>query len=185
MISEITKEKLWMVLTAVLLIILAVFIYLYFIRQPEPKKILGKPVPAFSAPELYHPYTPFTDATLDHKVDLIIFWNSSCQACMEEHDLLMYIASTHLVTLYGIDFKDNSKAAKAYLHKNGNPYKAIAVDSKGRIGLLINLQRVPEVFVIDKNGVIRDDIAGPVTPVIWFNHLVPEINKLNKEKPHN
>lgn len=184
MISEITKEKLWMLATAILLIILAVFIYLYFVNTPTSKKIIGQPVPAFSAPKLYHPYTPFTESSLDHNVDLMIFWNSSCQACMEQHDLLMYIASTQLVTLYGIDFQDHSDSAKAYLKKHGNPFHDIAVDSEGHIGLLVNLHSVPEVFVVDKNNVIRDKIAGPISPTIWFDRLIPEINRLSQEKSH-
>lgn len=182
MISQITKEKLWIAVVAILLFIIAIVIYFYYVSSPEPKKEIQHRLPAFAVPELFHPDTFFRNKTLDNKVDLVIFWNSSCQACMEENNLLMYIASTHLVTLYGIDYKDNSNKAKAYFKKHGDPFKAIAVDSKGHIGLMMHVQNTPETFVIGKHGVIKGEFSGPITPIIWFNELMPEINKLDKAK---
>jgi cytochrome c biogenesis protein CcmG/thiol:disulfide interchange protein DsbE len=176
--EQITKEKIYMIFPAILLVIIAILIYYRFVHMPSKKSPVNEHMPQISAPLLLRPNEQMTNNSLGGKVDLIVFWQSNCVQCKEEHELLMYIATSHLVTLYGIDFKDNPNKARAYLKAAGNPYKAIAIDHDGRIGLLLNLQTVPEAYLVDKHGVIRDVIPGPITPIIWFDRLQPEIEKM-------
>jgi cytochrome c biogenesis protein CcmG, thiol:disulfide interchange protein DsbE len=39
----------------------------------------------------------------------------------------------------------------------------------------------PEMFVVDKKGVIRHKLLGPVDQDIWLNEILPLIQKLEAE----
>lgn len=179
--DQITKEKIYMIFPAVLLAIIAILIYLRFVHVIDTKAPNNEQLPQLMVPLLFHPDKDLTNGIFDGHVGLIVFWQSDCEKCKEQHELLMYIANSHLVPIYGIDYEDSPSKAKAYLESQGNPYQAIAVDSSGRVGLLLNLQSIPETYVVDKTGRIRDMVPGPLTPIIWFDRVKPEIEKLKSE----
>ena len=64
--------------------------------------------------------------------------------------------------LVGINYKDRPEDAKAWLAELGNPYKTIAVDAHGRTGIDFGVYGVPETYLIDKQGVIRQKRTGPL-----------------------
>lgn len=180
--QDTTKEKLAFLLIPVCaIIIIAIIIYIYYVQPPKPIQSLGQTLPQLSAPELLSPDKQFSNALLDHRIELISFWSSDCKDCEEQQNLLMFLASAHLVAIYGIDFQDSSKKAKKFLMKHGDPFKAIAVDKNGRIGILLGINTIPETFLVDQHNKVRDEIIGPITPIIWFDRLKPEIENLRKK----
>ncbi len=171
------------------LIPLAVFlvIVLFLARglKIDPKKVpsplIGKPAPHFELPALYDPAEKITPEKLRGKVWLLNVFASWCVSCRAEHQVMKGFVRMGLAPVYGLNYKDEAKDAKAWLQALGNPYKAVIVDRQGNAGIDWGVYGVPETFIIDKKGIIRDKIIGPVTDEIVKDRLVPLITKLNGE----
>lgn len=146
-----------------------------------PSPFINKPAPPFSLPTLYYPEKLTNNRDFVGHITLLNVWASWCYACAEEHEYLVELAKNEYVTLYGLDYKDDETAAKKWLAKHGNPYKTIAVDRLGKTGIDWGVYGTPETFLIDKNGLIRFKLVGPVTQEIWQQQFEPLIQKIRKE----
>ena len=71
--------------------------------------------------------------------------------------------------------------AKQWLTQFGNPDVFSLADIDGRVGIDYGVYGVPETFVIDKQGVIRHKVIGPVTPAILAECLTPLTELLRKD----
>jgi cytochrome c biogenesis protein CcmG/thiol:disulfide interchange protein DsbE len=118
------------------------------------------------------------------KVWLLNVWASWCVSCREEHPVLVEFSKQGVVPIIGLNYKDVRQDGNDWLATLGNPYQVSAFDNTGRVGIDFGVYGVPETFVIDKQGVIRDKQTGPVTPEIIQNKLLPLIKKLNAEPQH-
>jgi cytochrome c biogenesis protein CcmG, thiol:disulfide interchange protein DsbE len=159
---------------------LAVFLGAGLKLKPSevPSPFIGKPAPAFTLPVLADPSRQVSAAELKGQVWLLNVWASWCVACRDEHPLLVELAKTYPVPIYGLNYKDEPGAAKEWLLKMGDPYKASLMDSKGAVGLDYGVYGVPETFVIDAQGIVRFKHIGPVTPDVWRNKLEPLLKQL-------
>ena len=72
--------------------------------------------------------------------------------------------------------------ALQWLATLGNPYTAVAVDTKGMAGIDWGVVGVPETFVIDKKGIVRYKFTGPVYANAVDEILIPLIDKLRAEE---
>jgi cytochrome c biogenesis protein CcmG/thiol:disulfide interchange protein DsbE len=91
------------------------------------------------------------------------FWGSYCAPCKEEHPVLMDMAAQG-VEIVGLLFKDpDPDAARAILKNDGNPFRQVAVDPDGDLGLDVGISGVPESFLIDASGTIVKTIRGPLS----------------------
>lgn len=145
-----------------------------------PSPLINKPAPAFELPALLTPGHLNTQIFIG-KVSLLNVWATWCYACAQEHDDLLKIANSHDVILFGLDYKDDSTAAKNWLRDHGNPYQAVAFDVNGDTAIDWGVYGAPETFVIDKKGIIRYKQIGPITPEIWEHELKPLITKLQAQ----
>lgn len=143
-----------------------------------PSPLIGKPAPAFSLPELGEPSGKFSTEQMKGKVWLLNVWASWCSACREEHPVLVELAKSGQVELYGLDYKDTDADGLAWLQQGGNPYRATAVDADGRVGIDYGVYGVPETYLIDRAGIIRYKQTGPVTREVWNEKLLPLIKGL-------
>ena len=109
-----------------------------------PSPLVGKPAPAFTAPLLSDSSNTFNTADMKGKVWLLNVWASWCEACRDEHPVLVAIAKTGIVDTYGLDYKDTDLEAQAVIDANGNPYKKIATDVEGKIAIDYGVYGVPE-----------------------------------------
>jgi cytochrome c biogenesis protein CcmG/thiol:disulfide interchange protein DsbE len=128
-----------------------------------PSPFINKPAPSFKLSQLHDFQASFTPEEMKGKVWLLNVWASWCVACRAEHPLLMEMARRAEVPLYGLNYKDAPKDAKQWLQQHGNPYKLSVVDFDGRVGIDYGVYGVPETFVIDKQGIIRHKVIGPVS----------------------
>ena len=112
------------------------------------------------------------------KVTLLNVWASWCVSCRQEHPLLVELARKGSVQVYGLNYKDTRQDARRWLASFGDPYVASAFDEDGRVGIEWGVYGVPETFVIDRKGVIRHKLTGPVTPENWAKTLQPLIQRL-------
>lgn len=163
-------------------VLLAGFLAVGLKRDPRevPSPLIDKPAPTFSLPVLDAPDQRVAAADLRGQVWLLNVWASWCVACRQEHPLLVELAKTGQVKMYGLNYKDKREDAMAWLDKLGNPYIQSASDTEGLVGIDFGVYGVPETFVIDKQGVIRHKHIGPVTAEALRDTLLPLVAKLEK-----
>ncbi len=147
--------------------------------QEVPSPLVGKPAPAFSLPVLDAPDQRMTAQDMRGQVWLLNVWASWCVACRLENPAMLQAADTKAVPIYGLNYKDKAPDALAWLEKFGNPYVKSLFDAKGLTGIEYGVYGVPETFVIDKQGVIRHKVIGPLTPETLRDTVMPLVRKLN------
>jgi cytochrome c biogenesis protein CcmG/thiol:disulfide interchange protein DsbE len=168
-----------------LVVFAAVFVFLLIGLKLNPREVpsplIGKPAPAFQLAQLNEPDKMIGQRDMLGKVWLLNVWASWCVSCREEHPILMEFSKRDIVPIVGLNYKDVRKDGTEWLSKFGNPYVVSAFDKDGRVGIDFGVYGVPETFVIDKKGMIRDKQIGPVTSEVIQNKLLPMIQKLNAE----
>lgn len=144
-----------------------------------PSPLIDKPAPAFNLQTLDTPSRLLSPKDMRGQVWLLNVWASWCSGCREEHPVLVELAKTGTVPIYGLDYKDQPDDARRWLESFGNPYTAVVSDLDGRTGIEFGVYGVPETFVIDKAGIIRYKQIGPITPQVLQETILPLVKKLN------
>lgn len=134
-----------------------------------PTALAGQPLPEFRLPRLDG--GEMTQADLKGPL-LLNVWATWCPACYEELPYLQQLAGQG-VAIVGINYKDDSTAARKFLAQRGSPYRAVIVDAEGKLGLDLGVYGAPETFVVDAQGLIRHRIAGVVTPENFAQDIAP------------
>lgn len=164
------------------LIIFAVIIsFLWKGLQKDPHELpsvlIGKAVPAFNYPSLMHAGKVVTEQQFKGHVSLLNVWATWCITCRAEHSVLMDIANSGAVMIYGLNYKDDPVAAKQWLKTYGNPYQDIIIDNRGTLAIDLGVYGSPETFIIDSHGIIRYKYIGAISPDVWRDKLLPEVKK--------
>ena len=63
-----------------------------------------------------------------------------------------------------IAVRDTPGAITAFLNQHGDPYARIGSDPQSQAQIALGSSGVPETFVVDGKGVIRQQYIGPLTP---------------------
>src|SRR3989344_1248123 len=160
------SKYLFLLIPLIFFISLSLFLWRGIGKDPYalPSALIDKKLPDFQAAVLFHPSAPTSAKSFLGHVSLINVFATWCVSCHVEHSILMEIAKSHQVTLVGLNYKDDQKAAKTWLTQYGNPYQAIIVDPKGDIAINFGVYGTPETFLVDKKGIIRYKYLGPVSP---------------------
>lgn len=105
----------------------------------------------------------------DYEGDIVVvnFWASWCLNCRVEHDALNQAAAGYEdlgVTFVGIAYKDDLAASRAFLDElgRGDPY-VYGVDEGSRVAVEFGVLGLPETFFIDREGIIRGKVSGPLS----------------------
>ncbi len=175
------KRAHWRSLPFLVFAVLVIFFWRGLSLDPHelPLAKLGKPLPPFQLLALMEGNPAFTPALLRGHVTLLNVWASWCAACTDEQFFLMQLAREGVV-IYGLNYKDNPKEARAWLGEWGNPYKSVGVDVDGKVAIDLGVYGAPETFLIDKVGIIRYRHAGILTEDIWKREFVARIQLLEK-----
>ncbi len=149
-------------------------------RDPSvvPSPLIGKTAPSFSLPRLDDPSQMLGDEVLRGQISLVNVWGTWCVGCRQEHDTLLAIAASGEVPIYGLNWKDDSLQARAWLSRLGNPYAATAVDADGRVAIDWGVYGAPETFLIDAQGTVVYKHIAPLTLEIWQRDFMPIIREL-------
>lgn len=83
--------------------------------------------------------------------------------------------------VHGLNYKDAPDDAARWLDQLGDPYTRTGADRDGRVAIDWGVYGVPETFVVDKRGVIRDKIIGAVTRKTVEERLMPLVRRLQAE----
>lgn len=162
-------------------LIMLVFLGIGLSLDPReiPSPLIGKPAPAFDLPTL-QPGQHLDSSTLKGKPYLLNVWASWCEACRQEHPVLLNLVQTENLVLLGLNYKDTPEKALNWLQAHGgNPYQSVAVDGDGRVGINWGVYGVPETFVVDAGGVIRYKHTGPLTPQSLNEKILPLLKELD------
>ena len=143
-----------------------------------PSPLIDKPLPAFALPQLSAPERTLAAQDMQGKVWMLNVWASWCVACRIEHPVLVDLAKTNTVLIYGLNYKDKRDDALQWLTRFGNPYLESLSDTQGLVGIDLGVYGVPETFIIDKQGVIRHKHIGPITPEALNDTILPLMRKL-------
>lgn len=150
------------------------------LKKGDPHKIpsvlIGQAVPEFQANS-----GSINQNIFRGHVSLLNVWATWCVSCREEHAVLMEIAKTHTVNVYGLNYKDDSTAAKKLLKTYGNPYQAVINDEKGKLAINFGVYGTPETFLIDAKGIIRYKYIGALTMQVWQNEMLPLVKSLERQ----
>jgi cytochrome c biogenesis protein CcmG/thiol:disulfide interchange protein DsbE len=109
----------------------------------------------------------------DFEGEIIVlnFWASWCTNCRVEHDALLAAASGYAdlgVRFVGVAYLDERRNSLAFLEElgRGDPY-VYGFDQGSRVAVEFGVVGLPETFFIDREGVVRAKVSGPVsTPLL-------------------
>jgi cytochrome c biogenesis protein CcmG/thiol:disulfide interchange protein DsbE len=160
--------------------ILVVFLFRGLSLDPKrvPSPLVGKPMPEFSLPRLKDPAATLSDSDLKGNVSVLNIWATWCVSCRAEHEVLLQLANTGAVDIYGLNYKDERAAAQQWLRQLGDPYVANAFDADGRTGIDWGVYGAPETFIMDKQGMVRHKHIGPLTVDDLNTTILPLIAEL-------
>ncbi len=142
-----------------------------------PSAFINKPLPTFRYSSLGDSSRIISNQALLGHVLLLNVWATWCVTCRAEHAVLMDIAQSKQVKVIGLNYKDDEKAAQAWLKQYGNPYHEVIFDPQGTLGIDLGVYGTPETFVIDANGVIRYKHVGPLSPSAWREKIAPVVRQ--------
>jgi cytochrome c biogenesis protein CcmG/thiol:disulfide interchange protein DsbE len=148
-------------------------------RDPSalPSALIDKPMPMPVMPGLKG---EFELLYFKGQPVLVNFFASWCLPCRAEHPILARIAKEQGIAVIGIAYKDKREDAQRYLDELGNPYATIGLDESGRGGIEFGLTGVPETYVVDREGIVRYRLAGPITPQNFDDQLLPAIQAVKQ-----
>ena len=144
------------------LIILAFSLLLFISGCGEsPVATVGKPAPNFDTVDLEGKV--WSLSKLKGQVVFVNFWATWCAPCREEMPSMQRLYTKlpkdkfKMLALFN---NDNPKAVKNFVTKLGITMPILS-DEHNFAGLKYGLTGVPETFIIDKQGVVREKFIGP------------------------
>jgi cytochrome c biogenesis protein CcmG/thiol:disulfide interchange protein DsbE len=150
------------------------------LRRPPPDELpstlIDKPAPALTLPALDAKAEGFGRSDLAAgRVTVVNVFASWCLPCRAEAPQLAQLGQARGIQLFGLVWKDTPAKARAFLAEVGNPYARIGFDGDGRAGIDWGVYGVPETYIIDRHGVIRERFVGPITPDSLVLDVLPAI----------
>lgn len=182
-----SSSKQWR-LTVFLLPLIAFLLLVVFLLRglfSDPTELssalVGKPVPAFTVPDIYDTSVIYSEQVLQGRPLLLNVWATWCPTCRAEHAYLNQLA-VQGVYIVGLNYKDDSRSkALNWLTTLGDPYQLNLFDASGRVAIEFGVYGAPETFVIDAQGRIRYRHVGDVNERVWQQVLGPLYSELMRE----
>ncbi len=163
-VAEAPKQGNKLVVTLIAVgVLVAVFAIVWMQSSKyEPPKV-GKTAPEFSLTDLEDKTIRLSD--FRGKVVFLNFWATWCKPCREEMPSMEVLhknfAKDGLVVLaVSIDRVTTTKDIPPFI-KSMNLSFPVLVDSWGKTDMPYKRMGVPETFIIDQQGVIREIVIGP------------------------
>ncbi len=133
----------------------------FTMTDPADVAVVGSAVPDFELQDMSGKIWKLSD--LKGKTVLVHFWATWCTTCETENPTLqrLYEAEqgNQKFVLLSILVRDDMERAKAYMREKRFTFPVLA-DTKA-VSVQFGLRGVPETFLIDKNGILRDKVIGP------------------------
>lgn len=162
------------------LFLVAAFLFSCAKPDSQPVAVRGMPAPDFKVKDING--KPISLSSLKGDVVLVNFWATWCGSCKEEkpymHRLYNLMENNHRFHMVTILFRDDLDSARLYMSRNSCPVPVYS-DPGAKAYRKYGLTGVPESFIIDKQGVLREKVIGPLkwdSPevVAYFEKLLAE-----------
>ncbi len=129
--------------------------------------VTGRPAPALPRETLAGGHTTLASllAGAGGRPALVVFWASWCKPCTEEAPEFerFYRSAVGRGRLVGVDWSDPlTGAARSFMHRYGWTFPNLR-DADGTVGNDYRLSGLPNTFIIDAHGRIREVLRGPQT----------------------
>ncbi|SBS24822.1 Thiol:disulfide interchange protein DsbE [Marinomonas aquimarina] len=160
-------KKLLFFIPFVVFIALGVVFYQQLGKDAEymPSALVGKQMPEFKLVDMASD-TVVSNSAMPNEPYLLNFWATWCPSCSVEHAYLGELAEQG-VKIVGVDYKDETPAAKKWLEERGNPYSLVLLDEMGRFGVDMGITGAPETFVVSAEGKVLYRHQGVVDAEVW------------------
>jgi peroxiredoxin len=156
------KSKGVVLVVILVLGIAGIILTLKSLDHPHRKAAVDLEAPAFEVKDTTGKLWRLAD--LRGKVVLLNLWASWCDTCKEElpsiQNLINVEKDNSKLIFISVLFKDSPEKAIAYLKANGFVFPVL-IDT-ANIAALYGITGVPETFIIDKMGTIKQHVVGPL-----------------------
>ena len=132
-------------------------------------------LPAFELATVADSRRLVTAASLVERPALVNVWASWCLACRDEHQLLMELAKSGQVALYGVNHLDTREDAQRWLDYFGDPFVLSVFDAEGGLGKRMGVDVLPQTFLLGADGRIVHSHIGPLSDQVLERDFWPRI----------
>jgi cytochrome c biogenesis protein CcmG/thiol:disulfide interchange protein DsbE len=124
-------------------------------------QMIGKPLPVFTLPPLGAGPPLAATSFADGRPRLVNVFASWCVPCAAEATSLARIKAAG-IAIDGIAIRDRAADTHGFLARYGNPYDRVARDDAAAFQVAMGSSGVPETFLIDGQGIVRQQYVGPI-----------------------
>ena len=129
--------------------------------QPDGPPVVGNLAPDFTLTDIEG--RTWTLSQLKGQVVFLNFWATWCPPCVSEMPSMQNLYKTlpqDQFTMLAVLYNDEAGNAKRFAEKLDITLP-ILIDESSRTGMNYGLTGVPETFILDKEGIIREKVTGP------------------------
>ena len=124
---------------------------------------------------------PFNLDDYKGKWVVVNFFAQWCVPCQQEHPDLVSFWQRHEaakddVQLVSVVFNDDLNKVKDYFAREGGDWPVVTGDS-GRMALDYSVVRVPDTYIIDPIGIVRDRLQRPVQNTDELDMVIGQLNQ--------
>ncbi len=151
---------------AIVIVGLVIIAAVALIRLPEEKRYdeiasVGSAAPDFELYDADGKLWKLSDQR--GKVIFINFWATWCTVCKSELPLkesLYEKMQGKPFQMFGILYRDNPRSLKPYFQKYKVSFPTL-INNDDAVSRAFGITGVPETFIIDKEGIVREKVVGP------------------------
>jgi cytochrome c biogenesis protein CcmG/thiol:disulfide interchange protein DsbE len=164
----------WARIVVAVLVVATVALVLKALLTPASANPAGSQTPGPAAPLAGHyaPGATLVDlsgnqialSSLQGKVVVLNFWYAACEPCLLEMPALERYYQAHKsdgLVVVGVNIADDAPTAKRFVESIGVSYPVFR-DPDQRVYTTYQVNKTPSSFIIDRNGVIRQVVVGPL-----------------------
>ena len=163
-----TRRRAWIVWVPLMLVGTLAALFVWGLLHGEDTLIrsqwIDKPVPTFTLAPAHAGLPGLATRDFgDGRARLINVFASWCIPCRVEAPQLTALRDRGVI-IVGVAVRDRAEDLDRFLADAGNPYAAIGADVRSEVQIALGSSGVPETFLVDGHGVIRDQIQGAIEP---------------------
>jgi len=105
-----------------------------------------------------------TLAGMKGSVVFVNFWATWCESCVDEmpsiERMSRYFAGNPTFKIVTVLYKDDLNAALGFMKESGYTFP-VYLNPDESAAKMFGITGIPETFIIDKKGILRDKVIGP------------------------